>query len=269
MFGAALLDVATSFPAVIYTVLFGVSLTYWAFVALGAFEMPGLGGGELDGGVKGLFEGASQGLEGGVKGLGEGLASSASLAMGHDRAPRAKAPITVWITVGLAITWTLACSAMQALGSLGDGLLVRLGVLVAAPLLGFTIANPLVRPLGQFFSLNRGQRSAGLRGATAEVTTGRVDTGFGQARVESGGADLLVQVRAPAEAGIRRGDPVLLIDFDEQKGAFLVESMARVLGASHPGEPPQAEARSLDVAETPSDDAAGAASASSRSSTRA
>ena len=248
MFGEQLLVIATSFPAVIYTVLFGVSLTYWLLVVLGS--LPGIGGGELEGGAKGILEGGAKGiLEGGVKGVLEGGAASidgaadgvASAFDGAEvlgakgamdglasRQSGKKAPVTVLLSAGFTLSWMFACLAMQALG-LDASLLWKLAVLALAPVAGFVVATPMVRPLGRLFGVHPSERAVDLRGQVAVVTTGRVDSSFGQAVLERNGADLLVQVRAPAGSAITRGSRVLLVDFNEQAGTFEVEPMTAVL----------------------------------------
>lgn len=224
MFGQRLVDIATSFPTVVYSIGFGVSLVYWLFVLLGALDMPGADG--LEGGGKLHFGDAA----GGKIGL-EGLAAKGG-SVAFVRPERAvRVPITVYASIALALTWMFSCLGIELLDALGTAhLAFQLLVLVLAPLLGFGLARPLTHPLGRFFGVHAGQKSGELRGKTALVTTGRVDQGFGQARVEAVNADLLVQVRANPNAKIVRGQRVLLLDFDEQTGAFDVEPMSHVLG---------------------------------------
>lgn len=72
------LTLSLTFPSVVYTVLLGVVLVYWAFVLVGVFHVGEGSDGALDGAAgasKGALEGAAKGaLEGAAKGALEGAA---------------------------------------------------------------------------------------------------------------------------------------------------------------------------------------------------
>ena len=63
------LQLALSFPTVIFSALLGLSLLYWMFVIVGAVDIDMFGG--ADGAAEGAAEGAT---EGGIEGIKEGIA---------------------------------------------------------------------------------------------------------------------------------------------------------------------------------------------------
>jgi len=57
------------------------------------------------------------------------------------------------------------------------------------------------------------------------VRTGSVTGTFGEALLEDGGAGLVVRVRVDRELPVKRGDQMLIVDYDEAKESFLVEPL--------------------------------------------
>ena len=68
-----------------------------------------------------------------------------------------------------------------------------------------------------------------LIGKTCVVRTGSVTSTFGEALLEDGGAGLVVRVRVDRELPVRRGDQMLIVDWDSAYEAFLVEPVDEVL----------------------------------------
>lgn len=57
------------------------------------------------------------------------------------------------------------------------------------------------------------------------MRTGSVTGTFGEALLEDGGAGLVVRVRVDRELPVKRGDQMLIVDYDEAKESFLVEPL--------------------------------------------
>lgn len=106
MFGEHFVAIVTSFPTMIYTVGFIASLMYWLFVVLGALDMPSADGGDFH------FGDAA----GGKIAL-EGLAAKGSAAFVRPER-QVRAPLTVYLSVSLTLTWMFSCLGIQALDAL-------------------------------------------------------------------------------------------------------------------------------------------------------
>jgi len=61
------------------------------------------------------------------------------------------------------------------------------------------------------------------------VRTGSVTKSFGEALLEDGGAGLVVRVRVDRELEVKRGDHVLIVDYDRERESFLVEPVDEVM----------------------------------------
>jgi hypothetical protein len=99
-------------------------------------------------------------------------------------------------------------------------------VLVSSGLVGLVAARLGAQPLVPVFQQASGRERASLIGEVARVRTGRVDDRFGQAEVHVGGDHLVVEVRDDvAGRAVERGAEVLLVSFDRQRDAFVVEPL--------------------------------------------
>jgi hypothetical protein len=90
----------------------------------------------------------------------------------------------------------------------------------------------LVRPLAPVFKIREGKSNREYVGHTCTITTANVDDKFGHASVEDGGTTLDIPVRCDAPGKLSRGDKALIIEFDEDRQAYLVEPHASILKQS-------------------------------------
>lgn len=201
-----LIAAALSFPTVLWTVALGFLMLYWLLVAGGALDVESLGGADAAADAGGAALESS------------GLSDAAGLL---SRLGLRQVPVTVLATL-LALLNFLGCHyALKLVGpmSLPGGAALALAVL----LLSLPVAAALSRPLKPLFHVHEAPSRASLIGKVGVVCTGRVDDRFGQARIDDGGAGLIVEVRAPAAAGLEREDRVLLVAWDTRREAFDVE----------------------------------------------
>jgi hypothetical protein len=192
---------ALVFPTLVWTVLGGVAVLYWALVALGGADVDALGGAE---------GGADAGAE---------LGGFASVL---HRLHLRDVPVTVLATAFVAVNWLLCHAGMHYLGSPLARLFgpaVGWGVFAGAALASLPVVSGLVRPLAPLFRTHAAPAKGSLVGKVVEISTGRVDRGFGQARCATGGADLIVEVRADPGIDLRRGEKALVLSY-EVKGDF-------------------------------------------------
>ena len=262
------LAVALSFPAVVYTVLLGVSLVYWVFVMAGAIHLDADGAADAaaDAALDGVAKGA---LEGGMKGILEGAADHAGHAGGGDvgdvgdvgdadldgdvgdghggaqgimaALKLRSAPATVVLSLIILWAWIFAILAVQGIEELLPAestatTLARVAVVVLAPVLALFPTSVLVRPLAKIFTPHQAARSESLVGKICTIRTGTVTDRFGEAFVEDGGAGVVVRVRVDGSEKLGRGDQALLVGYDEARGEFTVAPMAGLLDERPPPE---------------------------------
>jgi len=225
---------ALSFPGVVYTVLLGVVLLYWLFVVLGAIH---LGDGSADGHFDGLGDGSADvgdvghggdGADGGDAGDGDdGSEGSAVAALLHALHLRS-VPATVVFSLIITFSWLVCTVAMQLvsrdLPAASQPALSWL-VLAGSPLLALPLTSFAARPLAKVFAQRRATSHSDLIGKTCVVRTGTVTTTFGEASVEDGGAGLVLRVRVDRELPVKRGDQMLIVDWDREHESFLVEPL--------------------------------------------
>lgn len=242
----AFLDIVLSLPTVLFTIPLGLAAVYWALAMVGAVDIEifdGLDGavdGALDGALDGAVDGALDGaVDGAVDGAADGAAEAAEAAASGgglfvllaNVLRLGKVPLTVslsafvfwgWIT-GFLLTWAYR-------NLLGVGLLPHmvfsLLAMALATVVALALMNVSVRPLEPVFQSAPGRRRSSLVGETCELTTGRVDAGFGQAHAMVGGDDMVFQVRCDHPGnGMVRGSRALIVHYDERREAYIVEPL--------------------------------------------
>ena len=229
------------FPTVIFTIALGIVLVYWLFVLLGALDIDLLGGGDVD--VTGAAKGIGEALTGGAKAGAEAFHVDGDAGGGGDGGGDADAdldgggvwhalglgdvPVTISVSLITTIAWVGSLLAMHYLFT-GGGWRGAL-VLVAAVVIALPIAALLIRPIAPVFAIKEGKSNADYIGHACTITTGRVDDGFGQATIEDGGTVLIIAVRCDRPGALARGDKALVIDFDRERQAYVVEPSADVL----------------------------------------
>lgn len=230
-----LLDASLQFPTVVYTIILGIVLVYWAFVLLGALDIDLFGGDadvDVTGAAKGVGEmlhthadgsvhaGAHGDADGDLDGDGGGLWHGLGLG---------DVPLTISLSLIAVTAWV--GSLLAAHYVFGGALWQRLLVFGLAFVVAMPIAALLARPLAPIFKLREGKSNTDYVGHACTVTTGSVSDAFGQATIEDGGTVLVIQVRCDKPGALGRGDKALVIDFDPARQAYLVEPSADMLGA--------------------------------------
>lgn len=262
---SGLLGVLLGYPTVVFTGLLGLMVLYWLFVILGALDIDlfhadadgALEG--LDGAAKGAFEGAAKGvLEAAGKAGGEAVvdAFDGGLDAGLDGADGAldgvdaieakghaaagllhalnlrRAPVTVTFSFIVLFAWILSYFGVTYLGSTVGAVLptwlfstlVLLGSTVAA----LPLASLATKPMESVFSSHTGRKRIEFIGSEVRIRTGSVDAAFGQAELDDGGAGVIIDVRND-DGNLKRGDRALIIDFDREKEAYIVEAYDAML----------------------------------------
>lgn len=234
------LALAVSFPVVVYTVLLGVALVYWVFVVVGAAQLDLLGDGAADAAADAALEGAAKGaLEGATKGVLEGAAEHLEAGDAGDLGGAntgiiaslklRSAPATVVLSALLLFSWVFAMLATKgALAVVPDGIgatVVKLGILVLAPVLALFPTSLAVRPLARVFTAPKATTHDALVGKLCTIRTGTVTDRFGEATLEDRGAAVVVRVRVEAGEKLARGDQAVIVGYDAERQEFTVAPM--------------------------------------------
>ncbi|MBX3187147.1 MAG: DUF1449 family protein [Labilithrix sp.] len=240
------LEIALSFPSIVYTVLLGVSLVYWLFVMVGAAHLDLLGDGAAEGAIDGAVKGAIEGaVDGAVKGAMEGAADGLDGHAGEhgeigDHGGLAgmlaalklrSAPATVVLSVLVLFSWLFSVLGMQAAAAILPGvpLFAKIALFVVAPILALPVTSLVIRPMARLFVHHDVTVRQDLVGKVCTIRTGTVTDKFGEASLEDGGAGLVVRVRI--ETGddaekLKRGDQAVIVGYDDERQEFTVAPLA-------------------------------------------
>ncbi len=231
-----LLEASARFPTVVFTIGLGIALIYWLFVLLGALDIDLFGAGDAAAAAKGGGAAIGDALTGGSKGGAEALKGLKVGGDGHggdgggggvlDALGLTSVPITISMSAIFLLGWIGSLLGMhygaRVLGGGGSAWLPALVCLVVV-ILVLPAAGLVVRPLRSVFELKDAKRNRDYVGHTCTITTGQVDADFGQAMIDDHGTVLVIPVRCDRPDAFGRGHRALIIDFDEEREAYLVE----------------------------------------------
>jgi hypothetical protein len=219
-----LLSASLQFPTVVFTIALGIALVYWLFVLLGALDIDVLGGPDVDVDMSGPEDVG----EAGKPDLGHGDANGGVWSgLGLK-----SVPMTITVSIILLCSWCGSLLLMHylvpalGLGSWFPPLLLPGMLLVSIP-----VTAVLVRPLVPIFKISEGKTNDDYVGHTCTISTGSVDENFGQATVEDGGTVLVIPVRCDQPGKLARNDKALIIEFDPERQAYVVEPSIDMLVA--------------------------------------
>lgn len=206
MESAELWQILSGYPTGVYTVLIGVLMVFWLLAILGALDMDIISfDNDIDFDLDGKVE--IPGFVGLMHTLGfTGV------------------PFTIVLTVLIFLAWVF-CYAASAyvlpwVPTLILKVLVGTGVLVGSFLLAVPLTTKIVSPLRKLAVENKAKSNKDFLGSNCKVTSLTVDESFGQGKVQTLGASLVVRIRAPAPNDIKKGDIVRPISYDEEDNVF-------------------------------------------------
>jgi len=244
------LESILSFPTVFFTILMGVTLTYWLCVILGAVGIDILDGDvDLSAGAKaasGAFEGGAKAagglLEGGAKaaaGAFEGADAHGHAGHDHDVDTDGDGsglfsalgfsgiPVTISFSFIIFAAWILSIAtrgpAYNLLGSLLPGAVIGGGLFVLCSVLGTMAAALAVRPLRPIFIAQQAPGRDSLMGRVCTINSGSVTGAHGHASLADGGAGLILNVFCSRENQLKRGDQALILGYDPARDVYEVE----------------------------------------------
>lgn len=201
-----------SFPTVVFSALLVLCVLFWLVAILGFLDISflDLSGGDMDIGDTASTPDAVTGL---------------ILRLGLNGVP-----LTIIITLIALIGWFICYYIVHFLfGIIPDGVIryaVGSVVLVVTFYVSALTVAQLIRPLRKHFKgLEQNQDVEKLvLGQTAVVRTSKVDSQFGEAMLDDGGAGLILKVRATGGSEFKKDDRVVLIEYLEEANTFRVVS---------------------------------------------
>jgi hypothetical protein len=222
-----LLDASMAFPSVALTILVGITFLYWTFVILGALDIDIL---QADADVGD----AGDAGDGDADGDGDGDNSSAAEASTFLKPLGLKrVPVTISLTFVFVFSWAICLLTMHYLAPwVPEGILrwvFGLGVLVGSLIFSLPLTAIAITPIAPAFVVSLVKRRRDNVGETCTVSTGRVDSKFGQAKITCNGAELVIPVRCDGETVFERNDKALVIDYDDKRNAYLIEPLPEAL----------------------------------------
>lgn len=198
------LNIALSFPTVVFSFVLAVMVVYWLIALLGLVDIDVLDNLTLPDG---------DGLE--LEGL-SGLLMRLGLA---------GIPLTVILTVLAFFSWFVSYYAVYLLQGMGlDGwpsLALGIAVLPAAFVAGVMLTSLALRPLRRLLGRIAPRHRKSLLGQVGVVRSPTVNAQQGYVAVEDGGAGLILQARSPNRS-FQRGDRVVLIEYRPDMNHYLV-----------------------------------------------
>lgn len=212
----------TSFPVIVYTFLMAIIICYWLLALLGAvdiemfdlnfevdldLEIDGDIGTDIDPNTTGLSGVTGFMLKWGLTGV----------------------PVTVVVSILIAFSWLICYVTYSILGDLISTDLLKTIFGFVLLLMSFAFAIPLtswiIKPLKKIFITHDAVKKSSLIGSECMVKTGTVTPTFGQATYDDGGAGMIFDVRAEVADGIKKGDLVVLIEYNEEEGSYKIKKI--------------------------------------------
>ncbi|MBQ4798124.1 DUF1449 domain-containing protein [Pseudoalteromonas sp. MMG006] len=198
------LNLALTFPTVIFTALLLVVVLFWTITLLGFADID-------------MFE-SDLDIEANSSNTNStGLLSSFGFG---------SIPITVSISLVVMLSWLINIYAHKFFAYLlGDGILFYifgLVMLVASAIIALPIAIMISKPLQGFFSSVETSSSSDLLGLECIVVTGKVTPTFGQGRINFQGTEQLIQIRSHDEHPYSTGDTVVLLEHLKKQHCYIV-----------------------------------------------
>ncbi len=196
----ALLQEAVAFPNLPFTILLLLTLLYWLFVIIGAIDLEFL---DIDGDI-----------DAGESFLGSFLQL---LKMGD-------APIMAAVSFMALAAWITSMVSNHYL-DFGHTKWIVWTVIVGIFLISFLITVMFVRLLnkvfGPFDSEEGEMQSCMYKIGT--VLTSEVNASFGQVEIQTRGAPLTINARAPDGLVFKKGEKVIVYDEDQKHGVYYVD----------------------------------------------
>lgn len=215
------MDLLTSFPGFVPSVLMGALLVFWLLAIIGVLDFDSFGP-HFDADVHVEMD-ADADIDMPEHGGGEHSEVPATLmALGLD-----KLPFSIVVS-GVAFFWWLLTLLTVSLAWKWIPLPTWIAgslILIGALIVSLPLAARALRPLKPLFVVHVSANKEAVLGKACKILTLTVDANFGQAEVNVGsGAPLNVRVYADTPNTLTKGSSALIIDLDPKSGRYRVEA---------------------------------------------
>jgi hypothetical protein len=202
------LTVSFSFPTIIFTVLLIFISVYWLLTIFGLFDIDFL---NLD--IDFDYSGEAPpvgGLAGVMVALGlTGLPVSIIISF---------LILFSWLGVYLSSLYVLVYFDKGYLFWLIASVFIILSIIVSIPI---TIA--LTKPMRRFFTVDYATKSNDLLGEICQVISSEVSDKYGEAELNNAGDHFVFQVRDKNDNSIKKGDNIILLEYDSENHWYYVK----------------------------------------------
>ena len=207
----------SSFPTVIFTILFVLCILYWAVAALGLVDIDIIDF-DMDGDID-----ANDSLQ-----AQEGIAGLL-LKLGLNGVP-----LTIIITIFSLIGWVASYYICLFGGKLLPNLfLIEIAFEIVVFILVFICAvfltAQVIKPIRKLFKKLEIDETKHIVGQVVVVRSSIVNKDRGEGMLNDGGAGLLLQIRATGDSEFNKGDEVIVIEQNKEKSLFNVVSKSDFL----------------------------------------
>jgi hypothetical protein len=203
-----------SYPTLVFTALFVLSLVFWLVAILGLIDLDFLNIDlpEVDGDIEHVNVLAGLLMRFGLNGI----------------------PVNVILTFLAAFGWVICYYSVHFLLNLLEPGFLKFGLATVILLVSFYLAAMLtavvIKPFRRFFNHGTTEGKKHILGQVLVVRTSRVDDTFGEATLADGGAGLILKVRS--ETQFTKGDRVVPIEYIDDKNVYRVIAEDEFLGHS-------------------------------------
>lgn len=198
-----------SFPTLFFTALLALVIFYWLSSLIGIAELD-IDTGDID--------------------ISDATASSGFL----TKFKLDGIPVTISVSVVIFLSWIISFLLVHFYQdeSLEDWLITLIGfwVVILVPVISTLLSGVILSPLKPIFHKMKneaeGQKADSLVGLAVIVRTNKVTMNFGDADIDSGGASLILKIRAEEPNEFKRGDRVLLSEYHPRENTYKIKSFS-------------------------------------------
>ena len=137
-------------------------------------------------------------------------------------------PVTIIVSFLSLFGWLVCYYTVHfLLGWLPTGLLryvAGIPILLGSLWVAVMVTAVIIKPLRPLFKKTEQHTPKQILGQTVIVRTSRVDSEFGEAELDDGGAGLILRIRADKDQTFTRGDRVVLLQYLETENIYRVVS---------------------------------------------
>ena len=204
----------SSFPTVFFTIFLMLTTLYWLVAVLGFIDIDVL---DFD------IPDADGALD-----AGDGMTNADALAGLALKLGLYGVPVTIIVSFLSLFGWLVCYYTVHfLLGWLPTGLLryaAGIPILLGSLWVAVMVTAVIIKPLRPLFKKAEQHTPKQILGQTVIVRTSRVDSEFGEAELDDGGAGLILRIRADKDQTFTRGDRVVLLQYLETENIYRVVS---------------------------------------------